>query len=54
LPARKSSWPRCSLRAFFQHVRARGGAQLAAAATSRKLAVLFWHLLTHEQDYAFG
>jgi transposase len=42
------------LRAFFERVRARRGAQIAATATSRKLAVLFWHLLTREQDYAFG
>jgi transposase len=42
------------LRAFFQRVRARRGAQIAATAVSRKLVVLFWHLLTREQDYAFG
>ena len=42
------------LRAFFQRVRARRGPQIAATATSRKLVVLFWHLLTREQDYAFG
>jgi transposase len=42
------------LRAFFQRVRARRGAQIAVTATSRKLAVLFWHLLTRQQDYAFG
>jgi transposase len=42
------------LRAFFQRVRARRGAQIAATATARKLVVLFWCLLTREQDYAFG
>jgi transposase len=42
------------LRAFFQRVRARRGPQIAATATSRKLVVLFWHLLAREQDYAFG
>jgi transposase len=42
------------LRAFFQRVRARRGPQIAATATARKLVVLFWHLLTREQDYAFG
>lgn len=42
------------LRAFFHRVRARRGPQIAATATSRKLTVLFWHLLTREQDYAFG
>jgi transposase len=41
------------LRAFFQRVRARRGPQIAATATARKLVVLFWHLLTREQDYAF-
>lgn len=42
------------LRAFFQRIRARRGPQIAATATARKLVVLFWHLLTREQDYAFG
>src|SRR5204863_1322968 len=42
------------LRAFFERVRARRGPQVAATATARKLAVLFWHLLTREQDYAFA
>jgi transposase len=42
------------LRAFFERIRARRGPQVAATATARKLTVLFWHLLTREQDYAFG
>lgn len=42
------------LRAFFERVRARRGPQVAATATARKLTVLFWHLLTREQDYAFA
>jgi transposase len=42
------------LRAFYERVRARRGAQVAAVATARKLAHLFWCLLTREQDYAFG
>src|SRR5436190_1880319 len=42
------------LRAFYERVRARRGAQIALVATARKLCVLFWHLLTREQDYAFG
>jgi transposase len=42
------------LRAFYERVRARRGAQIALVATARKLSVLFWHLLTREQDYAFG
>ncbi len=42
------------MRAFFERVRARRGPQVAATATARKLVVLFWHLLTSEQDYAFA
>jgi transposase len=42
------------LHAFFERVRARRGPQIAATATARKLVVLFWHLLTNQQDYAFG
>src|SRR3954451_4659094 len=42
------------MRAFYERVRARRGAQVVAVATARKLAGLFWCLLTREQDYAFG
>jgi transposase len=42
------------LRAFFERVRARRGAQIAATATARKLAVLFRHLLSNGEDYAFS
>jgi transposase len=42
------------LRAFFERVRTRRGVQIAATATARKLVVLFWHLLTSNQDYAFA
>ncbi len=42
------------LRAFFERIRARRGPQVAATATARKLVVLFWHLLTREQDYAYA
>jgi transposase len=41
------------MRAFYERVRARRGNQIAIVAVARKLAVLFWHLLTREQDYAF-
>src|SRR5262249_20323939 len=41
------------LRAFYERVRARRGAQIALVATARKLSVLLWHLLTREEDYAF-
>jgi transposase len=42
------------LHAFFERIRARRGAQIAATATARKLAVLFWHLLSRGEDYAFA
>ena len=41
------------LRAFGQRVAARRGKHIAAVAVARKLATLAWHMLTHEQDYAF-
>ncbi len=41
------------LRAFYQRIRARRGPQIAATATARKLAALFWHLLIRGEDYAF-
>jgi transposase len=41
------------LRAFYERLRGRRGSQIALVATARKLCVLFWHLLTREQDYAF-
>jgi transposase len=41
------------MRAFYERVRVRRGHQIAIVAVARKLAVLFWHLLTREQDYAF-
>src|SRR5512142_1126671 len=40
------------LRAFYQRVRARRGHGKAIVATARKLAILFWCMLTREQDYA--
>jgi len=42
------------LRAFYQRVRARRGHQIAIVAAARKLACLFWFLLTREQDYAYA
>jgi transposase len=41
------------MRAFYERVRVRRGSQIAIVAVARKLVVLFWHLLTREQDYAF-
>lgn len=48
--ASKSPGP---LHAFAKRVGARRGRNIAAVAVARKLAVLAWHLLTKEQDYAF-
>jgi hypothetical protein len=42
------------MRAFHERVRARRGHQIATVAVARKLAVLFWHLLTRGEDYAYG
>jgi transposase len=42
------------LRAFGERIGARRGPGIATVAVARKLVVLFWHLLTREQDYAFG
>jgi hypothetical protein len=42
------------LHAFYQRVRARRGHSVAIVAAARKLACLFWCLLTREQDYAFA
>ena len=42
------------LRAFFVRIQSRRGKQVAAVATARKLAVLAWHLLSKEEDYAWA
>jgi transposase len=42
------------LRAFYERIRARRGHQIAIVATARKMAVLFWHLLTSQRDYAYS
>ena len=42
-----------ALRAFYQRVKARRGAQIAIVAVARKLAMLCWQLLTTGQDYAY-
>jgi transposase len=42
------------LRAFYHRLRSRRGAQIAAVATARKIAVLAWHLLTRDADYTFA
>ena len=42
------------LHAFYARVRARRGHSVAVVAAARKLACLFWCLLTREQDYAYA
>jgi transposase len=42
------------MRAFYARIRARRGHQVAVVAAARKLACLFWCLLTREQDYAYA
>jgi transposase len=42
------------LRAFFERVRRTRGAPAAAVATARKLAVMIWHVLTGDTEYAFA
>jgi hypothetical protein len=41
------------LPAFYQRIRARRGHSVAIVAAARKLASLFWCLLTREEDYAY-
>lgn len=42
------------LRALHQRIAARRGMQIAIVAVARKIAVIAWHLVTKEQDYAFA
>jgi transposase len=41
------------LHAFYQRIRARRGHQVAVVAAARKLACLFWCMLTRNEDYAY-
>jgi hypothetical protein len=41
-----------TLHVFYQRIRARRGHQVAVVACARKLACLFWCMLTRQQDYA--
>ncbi|HEX7950370.1 MAG TPA: IS110 family transposase [Candidatus Limnocylindrales bacterium] len=42
------------LRAFTQRVAVRRGWNVAITATARKLAVVAWHLLSRQEEYAYG
>lgn len=54
---RPSHWyrirPSFLLRAFCLRIRGRRGHPIAIVATAAKMAKLFWHLLTREQNYAY-
>jgi hypothetical protein len=39
---------------FYQRIKARRGHSIAIVASARKLACLFWCLLTRGEDYAFA
>src|ERR1700694_1170469 len=40
------------MHAFYERIRARRGHQAAVVAVARKLAVLFWCMLTRQEQYA--
>lgn len=42
------------MRAFFNRMQKKHGAAAAAVATARKLAVMIWHVLTSDKDYAYA
>jgi hypothetical protein len=42
------------IRAFYERIRARRGHQIAVVAAARKLACLFWCLLSRSEDYAYA
>lgn len=42
------------LSSFFHRISKKRGNQVAAVATARKLAVLIWHMLTKNEDYAWS
>jgi transposase len=42
------------LHAFYERIRARRGHGIAVVAVARKLACLFWSMLTRSEDYAHG
>jgi transposase len=42
------------LHAFYERIRSRRRHQVAIVATARKLACLFWQLLTKQEDYAYS
>ena len=52
---RSTTVTRCPVSApIAERIRARRGANVATVAVARKLVVLFWHMLTNNEEYAFG
>jgi hypothetical protein len=47
-------WQPGPIAAFYQRIKARRGHSIAIVASARKLACLFWCLLTRGQGYAFA
>jgi transposase len=41
-------------RTFFQRIKRRRGGKIALVAVMRRLTVIIWHLLTHQQPYRIG
>ena len=42
------------LHAFYERIKSRRSSRIAVVAVARKLAVLAWHLLTHDTDYRWA
>jgi transposase len=42
------------LRVFAERIASRRGSKIAVVAVARKLAVIAWHMLTRDEDYAFA
>jgi transposase len=42
------------LRSFFKRIMRKRGKPIAAVATARKITAIIWHLLSKNEDYAFG
>jgi transposase len=45
---------RSRARSFFTLIMRKRGKPIAAVATARKITVIVWHLLSRNEDYAFG
>jgi transposase len=43
-----------AMRAWYQRIRRRRGSKIARVAVMRRLATIFWHMLSHRESYAPG